>query len=85
MAGLCLAMIAALWLEHFLLLGPAFHPGAADWGIGIWEVVMGFGFAGLMAFCVSGCLNRFPVLLTAQQDHDNNVAAETRISSAITG
>lgn len=83
--ALCLAMIAALWLEHYLLLGPAFHPQATSWGIGVWEVLMGLGFAGLMALCVGWCLNRFPLLVTAQQHAAKVVVAHDQAPSAIAG
>lgn len=63
MAGICLAVLAGIWLEHYLLLGPAFHKHAADLPLGWVEPAVAVGFFGLLAACVSGYFRLFPEIL----------------------
>ena len=62
MSAICAMVIVGIWLEHFLVLGPAFHHHAATLPLGVGDLLMFFAFAGLMALAVSGFLNRFPEL-----------------------
>lgn len=65
MAGICAAVIVAIWLEHFLLLGPALFHGAARLPLGLADALVGAGFAGLLALALSRYLNAFPELVHA--------------------
>lgn len=58
---LCAAVITGMWLEHYLLLGPALGGGQMRLSVG--DVMIFLGFAGLLAACVSGYLGQFPGLL----------------------
>ncbi|MEE4609401.1 MAG: hypothetical protein V2L15_10980, partial [Desulfobacteraceae bacterium] len=63
MAAICAAAIIAIWLEHFLLLGPALFHGAARLPVGLGDVLVGLGFTGLLALALSRYLNAFPELV----------------------
>jgi hypothetical protein len=65
MAAICTAGIIAIWFEHFLLLGPALFHGAPSLPIGLGDVLVGLGFAGLMALVLLRYLNAFPELVHA--------------------
>lgn len=67
----CAIIIAGMWLEHLLLLGPAFNHQATSIPLGISDVLITIGFFGLMAIAVSGYLNQFPELvrLDAREVH----------------
>jgi Ni/Fe-hydrogenase subunit HybB-like protein len=59
----CGVIIAGMWLEHLLLLGPALNHHATSIPLGITDVLITMGFFGLMAFAVSGYLKQFPELV----------------------
>lgn len=59
----CGIIIAGMWLEHLLLLGPALNHHATSIPLGITDVLITVGFFGLMAFAVSGYLKQFPELV----------------------
>ena len=63
MTIICLAVMAGIWLEHYLLLGPAFHHHAEHLPLGWVEVAIGIGFFGLLAAAVTSYLQRFPEVL----------------------
>ena len=63
MTVICLAVMAGIWLEHYLLLGPSFHHGARHLPLGWVEVAVAVGFFGLLAAAVTGYLRQFPELL----------------------
>ena len=67
MIGLCSLVFVGIWLEHFLLLGPALSPGAESLPMGMMEVLITLGFLGLMAMAVRFALARFPELLPVQK------------------
>lgn len=67
MIGLCSLVFVGIWLEHFLLLGPALSPGAESLPMGMMEVLITLGFLGLMATAVRFALGRFPELLPVQK------------------
>ena len=67
MIGLCSLVFVGIWLEHFLLLGPALSPGAESLPMGMMEVLITLGFLGLMAMAVRFALCRFPELLPVQK------------------
>jgi len=53
-------VIAGIWLEHLLLLGPALSHGASVIPLGPMDGLITLGFLGLMATAVSFFLNTFP-------------------------
>jgi Ni/Fe-hydrogenase subunit HybB-like protein len=57
---LCSVVIVALWLEHLLLLGPAWNHNAASLPLGPTDVLIFLGFFGLMALSVAYFLRLFP-------------------------
>jgi len=59
----CAIIIAGMWLEHLLLLGPALNHHATSIPFGVTDVLITIGFFGLMAFAVSGYLKQFPELV----------------------
>ncbi len=63
MTVICSAVIVGIWLEHYLLLGPAFHHHAHHLPLGWVEVAVGIGFFGLLAAAVTGYFKQFPELL----------------------
>jgi Ni/Fe-hydrogenase subunit HybB-like protein len=75
MITLCLAVLAGIWLEHYLLLGPAFHPHVRHLPLGWLEAVMAVGFFGLLAAAVTAYFRQFPELLTVGAD-ENRIRVE---------
>ena len=67
MAIICAVTVVAIWLEHFLLLGPAFFHEAARLPLGLSDVLVAAGFAGLLALALGRYLNEFPELVRAAQ------------------
>jgi hypothetical protein len=67
MIGLCSLVLVGIWLEHFLLLGPALSPKADSLPMGITDVLITLGFLGLMVMAVRFALARFPELIPVQQ------------------
>jgi hypothetical protein len=57
---LCSVVIVGLWLEHLLLLGPAWNHNVSSLPLGPAEVLIFLGFLGLMAFAVAFFLRIFP-------------------------
>jgi len=62
----CGILIAGMWLEHLLLLGPALNQHATSIPLGVTDVLITAGFVGLMALAVSGYLRQFPELIRVQ-------------------
>ena len=57
-------VLAGLWIEHFLLLGPSFLAHEPDhFPIGISEIIITIGFLALLVFAVLFYLKQFPELL----------------------
>ncbi len=61
---LCSITIVGIWLEHFLLLGPAFSHGATQLSLGLDDIVIFFGFMGLMVVSVGWFMRTFPETTT---------------------
>ncbi len=57
---LCTVVIIALWLEHLLLLGPAWNHHVSSLPLGPTDVLIFLGFFGLMAFAIAYFLRIFP-------------------------
>ena len=68
MIGLCSLVLFGLWLEHFLLLGPALNPKAGSVPVSVTDVLITMGFLGLMAMAVRFGLGFFPELVPVQQE-----------------
>jgi hypothetical protein len=67
MIGLCSLVFVGIWLEHYLLLGPALNPNAHSIPISIADVLITLGFLALMAMAVRFALARFPELIPVKQ------------------
>jgi hypothetical protein len=59
---LCGTVIAGMWLEHYLLLGPALA-GDAPISFTGGEGLIALGYAGALILAVVGYLNQFPEAL----------------------
>jgi drug/metabolite transporter (DMT)-like permease len=57
---LCSVVIVCLWLEHLLLLGPAWNHHLSSLPLGPTDVLIFLGFFGLMAFSITYFLRLFP-------------------------
>ena len=68
MMALCATVIVAMWLEHLLLLGPAWDPAAAAVPLSLSDGLIFIGFLGLMALAVAGMLKTFPELVPAPRE-----------------
>ena len=66
MIVICTVVIVSIWLEHYLILGPIYSPGAVRLPLQISDGLIGLGFFGLMAASVAVFLNQFPQVLNPQ-------------------
>ena len=76
MTVICLAVMTGIWLEHYLLLGPAFHHQAAHLPLGWVEVAVAIGFFGLLAASVTTYLRKLPELLEVGKADNVTVEAD---------
>jgi ABC-type xylose transport system permease subunit len=60
MSVLCAVVIMGIWLEHLLLLGPAFNRDATALPLGLADGLIFVGFFGLIVIAVMFFLNLFP-------------------------
>lgn len=63
MAVICAIIIVGMWLEHFLLIAPAFYPNATSLPLSWIDVGVGLGFMGLLTAALGYYLKQFPELL----------------------
>lgn len=63
MIVICAVVIIGMWLEHFLLIAPAFYPRAVSLPLGWIDVGVSLGFLGLLVGALIYYLNQFPELL----------------------
>jgi hypothetical protein len=63
MAVICTIVILGMWLEHFLLIAPAFYPKATALPLSWIDLGVGLGFIGLLATALGYYLKQFPELL----------------------
>lgn len=63
MVVICLAVMAGIWLEHYLLLGPAFNHHVHHLPLGWVEIAVAVGFFGLLAAAVTGYFKQFPEII----------------------
>jgi hypothetical protein len=61
MAVLSVLILAGIWIERWMLVAPALWKGK-ELPLGIPEILITAGFAGLVLLCVRWFLLRFPVL-----------------------
>jgi hypothetical protein len=71
MTVICAVAIISIWLEHFLLLGPIYSPGAVRLPLHISDGLISLGFLGLLAASVSVFLNQFPEVLSPKPPEAN--------------
>jgi hypothetical protein len=62
MSVLCAVVIMGIWLEHLLLLGPAFNHHATSLPLGLSDGLIFLGFLGMIALAVALFLDLFPEL-----------------------
>lgn len=70
MIGICTVVITGIWMEHHLLLGPAYHHNPGSFPLGIYDILVALGFVGLLAMAVTGYLRQFPELLQNNAEGD---------------
>lgn len=63
MVVICTVVIVGMWLEHFLLLAPAFYPHVKALPLSWVDGGVAVGFLGLMVAAVASYLEQFPELL----------------------
>jgi hypothetical protein len=64
MVIICGAVIAGMWFEHFLLLGPIYYQHAGTLPLSWIDALIGLGFLGLLAWAIAVYFELFPELLT---------------------
>jgi hypothetical protein len=67
MIVLCSVVLAGIWLEHLLLLGPALNPRAVAVPLGPVDGFITLGFLGLMVLSILFFLRLFPALVFGDQ------------------
>jgi Ni/Fe-hydrogenase subunit HybB-like protein len=60
MMALCGLVLAGMYLEHLLLLGPALSHGVEHIPLGLSDLFIFIGFFGLMAYALTTFINQFP-------------------------
>ena len=60
-------VISGIWLEHFLLVGPALYPHVTALPLSFSDGLISLGFLGQMAIALSYFLQRFPELVEAKK------------------
>ena len=65
MIVLCSIVLAGIWLEHLLLLGPALSPHVSALPLGPSDGLVTLGFLGLMALSLVCFLRLFPALMSS--------------------
>lgn len=63
MIVLCTVALIAIWLEHYLVTGPAFYRHPESLPLNAVDVAISLGFLGLMGTAVATFLNLFPELV----------------------
>ncbi len=57
---LCALVLVGIWLEHLLLLGPSLSGHGPNLPLGLADVLVFLGFAGIMVLVLGLFLNRYP-------------------------
>jgi hypothetical protein len=68
MIVICSAVLAGMWLEHFLLLGPAFYHHVEILPLSWIDAFVALGFVGLLAGALFYYLDQFPEILQARSE-----------------
>ena len=68
MIVLSVVIIAGIWLEHLLLLGPALSHAAHGLPLGVADLLITIGFLGLMLLAVGYFLRQFPELTRTEPE-----------------
>ena len=63
MIVICSLVITGMWLEHFLLIAPAFYPYSESLPLSWIDAAVGLGFLGLLASALIYYLKQFPEVL----------------------
>lgn len=63
MIVICAIVIIGMWLEHFLLIAPAFHPQTQSLPLSWIDPAVGAGFLGLLVSALGYYMKQFPELL----------------------
>ncbi len=66
MVVICSVTLIGMWLEHFLLLAPAFYPYARTLPLSWVDGAVALGFLGLMVAAVTSYFEQFPELLSTR-------------------
>ena len=66
MVFICAMVIVGIWLEHFLLLGPALSHDLTRIALGPVDVLVFAGFLGALAACLAGYFKLFPEMIRPQ-------------------
>ena len=59
---ICSVVLVGIWLEHFLVLRPAYYPEVKSLPFHFVDITMSLGFLGLLALVVTRYLSAFPEL-----------------------
>ncbi len=70
MIVICSAVIAGIWLEHFLLLGPVYHQHVEALPLSWIDGAMALGFLGLLITTVNLYLRQFPEVLQVRLEEN---------------
>ena len=62
MLVICAVVIAGIWLEHLLLIGPPLSHAAQQLPLGFSDVLISLGFLGLMLASLDFAFRQFPEL-----------------------
>jgi hypothetical protein len=66
---ICSVVIVGIWLEHFLLLGPALsHEATREIPLSLSDGLISLGFLGLMAFAIGYFLRIFPETMLVREN-----------------
>jgi hypothetical protein len=68
MIVICSIVIIGMWLEHFLLIAPAFHPHARSLPLSWIDLAVALGFLGLQGTALGYYMKAFPELLQPQTE-----------------
>lgn len=63
MIVICSIVLVGMWLEHFLLIAPAFYPHAKALPLSWVDAGVALGFVGLMIAAVTSYMEQFPEML----------------------
>ena len=64
---ICSVIIAGIWFEHLLLLGPALSHGTSSIELYLSDGLISLGFLGLMILAISFFLRVFPEILSVKE------------------